>query len=525
MKFLDAKLNNRIDYLVAGIILCTALLAYASFTRDGGWDGDNASYIMQAKSIVDANPEKFIELNEFAMKRSLHVIGPVAYPWGYPLLLAPIYAVFGMNLLALKCLNLFFYLLFLMILWINVRNRLATPFALLTVILFAFNPYFLNHLNHIMSDIPFLLFSTGSLFLIEHIVIEKRQVFTPSIDYLFLGFLLICTVFIRTNGILLFPALLAAQVMSLMQDISIGGNSKETASVFSIFRLFASRIKKIHPKNAINALLPYFIFLVPVAVWQMTHTGGSSSHISFLRMVALKTIINNVVYYIELPSIFFSGTLLSPLFIGGIMCPFLISGILQDYLKDLHILIYVLLTFFLYLIWPFKQGIRYFFPILPFFLYWVFSGINKWIMVYGKQKQQTIVKVIIGIFFVFLVGNFMQKSVVKAVYNIKADRRSTEGVFSEKANAMFCFIKEKTDVDDIIIFFKPRIMTMRTNRQSLLIDKTELLCIADYLCCYSGKRPASQISASDIQKLKSKGRLEEIYSNDLLQLYKINCKR
>ena len=61
---------------------------------------------------------------------------------------------------------MFFYAGFLVCLYFLVRDRLNQIESLLLVSLFAFNPLLLEFLDQILSDIPFLFFSTLSLVLI-----------------------------------------------------------------------------------------------------------------------------------------------------------------------------------------------------------------------------------------------------------------------------------------------------------------------------------------------------------------------
>jgi hypothetical protein len=81
-------------------------LAAATFARGHAWGDDFASYIMQAVALVEGRPSDFVRANTFTIDRSTVVLGPYAYPWGYPLLLAPLYAARGVDFGAFKSLNL-----------------------------------------------------------------------------------------------------------------------------------------------------------------------------------------------------------------------------------------------------------------------------------------------------------------------------------------------------------------------------------------------------------------------------------
>ncbi|PYU87708.1 MAG: hypothetical protein DMG08_27430 [Acidobacteria bacterium] len=122
------------------IIIASLFLGASTLTRGHDWGDDFASYIMQAGSILSGRTREFVEHNSFTIFESSSQTGPVAYPWGYPLILSPIYAIKGMNPLALKLPGLCFYAGFLVCLYFLIKSRLTRSESLLIVSLFAFNP-------------------------------------------------------------------------------------------------------------------------------------------------------------------------------------------------------------------------------------------------------------------------------------------------------------------------------------------------------------------------------------------------
>jgi len=88
------------------IISIVTLLIYASITEGHGWGDDFASYIMQAKSLLKGETLKFFNTNQFIVQQSPGTIGPTTYPWGTAILLSPVVAIFGLNIVALKSLNI-----------------------------------------------------------------------------------------------------------------------------------------------------------------------------------------------------------------------------------------------------------------------------------------------------------------------------------------------------------------------------------------------------------------------------------
>src|SRR4051794_31942315 len=95
-----------------GLLPFLALLAVSvgigqlRLTTGHVWGDDFAGYILQARSLLDGRMREEIEENRFTVAHSDQRMAPVAYPWGTPLLLAPVLAARGLDLLALKHVNL-----------------------------------------------------------------------------------------------------------------------------------------------------------------------------------------------------------------------------------------------------------------------------------------------------------------------------------------------------------------------------------------------------------------------------------
>ncbi|HSL28665.1 MAG TPA: hypothetical protein VK900_05645, partial [Anaerolineales bacterium] len=70
------------------VILVALSLGTGMLTRGHQWGDDFAWYILQAKSILEGTTEEFMEKSAFTNGESTTHLGPLAYPWGYPLILA-----------------------------------------------------------------------------------------------------------------------------------------------------------------------------------------------------------------------------------------------------------------------------------------------------------------------------------------------------------------------------------------------------------------------------------------------------
>lgn len=62
------------------IVSLSLLIGSALLTTGHDWGDDFASYIMQAKAILDGNVQEFVTRNAFTIEQSSFLIGPIAAP-------------------------------------------------------------------------------------------------------------------------------------------------------------------------------------------------------------------------------------------------------------------------------------------------------------------------------------------------------------------------------------------------------------------------------------------------------------
>ncbi len=104
----EGKIHPMRRMLLIIIITLSLGIGASTLTRGHQWGDDFAWYIVQAKSILDGSTNEFMQQSAFTNGESTTHLGPLAYPWGYPLILAPVYATKGISPLALKLPGLFF---------------------------------------------------------------------------------------------------------------------------------------------------------------------------------------------------------------------------------------------------------------------------------------------------------------------------------------------------------------------------------------------------------------------------------
>jgi len=515
-------MNKVVSAIFFSVLLgATCLLSWYGLTEGHDWGGDFSAYIMQAQSIWQGNPSDFIQTNRFMIEESTNPPGPIAYPWGFPVLLAPFYAFFGLNMLALKSLNIVCYLIFIISLWLGFRRYHSHFWRVILVCFFALNPFFLHFMNKVISDIPFLVFSTFSVLLVGRVVIQRHRLVSKISDQLLLGVLIAISFSIRTQGILILAALGATQFISVVKNTIVqqrGATGAKTKEKNILLRRFFSR-----SSNSWVFILPHVSFVIVTLLWWNVLPEGGSSHISQFNNLSLGQIIHHLLYYFKLPADFFSGVPASQTLYGASL-PLAIIGMFKRRDSDYHIIIYGVMTIFLLIVWPPRQGLRFLFPLLPFYLSFALTGLETCRDI-SHGLWNVLWKIVIVCPVIIIIIFFLRFSIMNASENLVNQRMESSGPYLSTSKEVFSFISNNTETDDIIVFSKPRVMRLFTNRQSIRIERVDNLTQGDYLCISLYPDATHQIENNDVVSLHENGRIHLVYQNMNFQLYQIKNRR
>lgn len=498
--------------LLIFLVISSSLISWARLRNGHHWGDDFASYIMQAQSILEHDPGGFIRENRITIEQSNRLIGPLAAPWGVPLMLTPLVAWFGIDIFFLKSLNLVCYIFFLMMLWFGFSSKLSKFNLILLIALFAFNPEMVGANNNVGADTPFLLFSTGCLFWIDHIHIRKKVFITPLVDQVLLGLLISISFFIRSNGILLLFTLITVEVIQYVEIIWKNPTNRK----FVLHKIVHQDIK--FPSLLIK-LTPYITFVILFVVWNRIFPEGNSGAMVGFTDLSLNTIFGQIKYYFLLPIDFFQKLPFANLIYFATL-PLLITGMIFRIKQDYYLYVYLFLTMGLFVLWPGQQGLRYIFPIMPFYVYFWICGLQIWVD-FLKARKFKPVETLARTGLILLVLGFASLCVYDAIRNLQRDRMTSSGPYTATAQDMFAYISQHTAEQDIIIFFKPRALRMLTNRPAIQVDFPSEIGRGDYLCLYLGPDAYQQISPQQASDLVKDGILEMVYSNEEFILYRV----
>ena len=458
---MDKKSKNTYVALFL-IIIIVLIINILSFKNGHNWGGDFAEYVGLAKSMVDGTVDQFMSLYQYRVEHSTLWVHTTDLYWGISFLLSPIYYFFGLDMHVMKIYINIFFLLSLFIIFLIFQDKLINIQNLLLVAIIAFNPYFFDFKDDVGTDIPYLFFSLLSLFLIRRFVFLHKIWINNYISYLVIGLVIFLSYFIRPVGILLLPTLLFAQYFQCR------------SSSKSIKDFIASDKYKF---------IPYVIFFIFMFISSWFLSGDViSGHGGMILGNNLSKVILNVKYYLAGLSIYFPYFSVACHVLGcgydkihiilySIILSMAVLGMIHNRKDDYLYILYILFNISLLIIFPGRDK-RLLMPLFPFLLYFIFTGFSKISLSFALSKKYNFEKV--NAVHIFAIGIMLVSlaDITHATYkNIVFNRTEViDGPYAPDSKEMFNWIKENTEKDDAIIFFKPRVMSLYTERKSFVMN-------------------------------------------------------
>lgn len=474
-------------FLLFAIVIASIGFFHLSTIRGGqDWGDDFSLYIHHAKNLAEGKPyqETGYLYNPFDPGLS-----PKAYPPVFPLLLAPVYLLAGMNLTAMKVVVILFFLFFLTLMTFIFQELLPFHFLLILTVIMGFNPYFWEFKDRILSDIPFLFFLYFSIFL-AHLSYRKLPYNQTNFNQAFsIAFLLLLSVGTRNIGLVLLPCFIFYDLL-LNKRISL-----LSIYIFSCFLILFL---------ALNYLIP-----------------ATTNYIQQYSFNTKKIWANFWIYAAALASFWHNGYYKAlGIFLFLIITALSVYGYILRIKENVTLFeIFPLIYLPVIILWPYAQGIRFLIPVIPLYLVYFIFGLRSVLASLPKA-----------------VGSGFCILVITAILATYGARYSTmdfgpikEGITKKESQELFRYVREHTRKDAVLIFFKPRALALFTGRMSSSYHKPPQM---DELLAYMLNINASYIIISSqdrdylfrfIKTFPNQFQLE--FANSDFCLYRINANQ
>ena len=431
--------------VLTALLAAVAAVLAANLHPGHSWNGDFAQYLMHAQNIVRGQP--YAEM-PYVRNPVNNNPGPPAYPPGFPLLLAPIYAVFGPTILPMKILIIATFVTGLGLTAHLLRGELPDSYTLALVVVLGFNPYLVKFTASVVSDLPFVLFVVLSLFLwrrsrTESILSRKRGL------AVLVGLCIYFTVLIRSLGIVLPASILIYELLDqrrLSKTALIGLGTVAVAigiqTVVSVLSAGATASTGVsYYRDIVQQSL-----LNRISMLASTATHSLYAYAEFLGKILWEA------DPVPLPS------LLGPTLkiIGGITVLLSVGGWIHHVLSRLSLFdVFTALYIAALLPWGFHVD-RYLIPVLPFCVFYIIYSLYN--VHRGLQSKHPV-------FLIFSAGLLL------TVYAWRLGHypgtESETGALAPAAEHTYRYLQKHTASDDLVVFGKPRFVALKTGRRSV----------------------------------------------------------
>lgn len=419
------------SWLPSMVILIIGGFYLLTIRRGHFWGDDYSVYIQNAKNIVDG-----VDYNTTGYLYLAPYIGPGSYPPIFPLLLAPVYWLFGINLTAMKVEIVVVFLFSLLLLLQLLKEYLSIKEQIILLAMVGFNPVFWEIKDRIQSEPLFLVTINLSIYFVCRYYKSVGISEWGKLAYILgTGVSFYLAYGTRSVGLLLLPCLLLYDVFR---------NGKLSWPSFYAVGVVMVAI----------ALIMLQSFLLPRAHSYVEQVQPGSQHFLYNWMVFIR---DNVLRYTfslaELWDNIYSK--LPRIGLTILMSILAVIGFIDQAKRKVTFLeLFVGLYAICIIIVPMTGGIRYLLPIVSFYLFYSLQGIK------ALPQRNGFRTAVIAIVVISVTATYA------ASYNTRNFREVPNSITKAEAIEFFEYVKKQTNENDVFIFTKPRALALFTGRKS-----------------------------------------------------------
>ncbi len=410
--------------------LAAVVVFYGLTLRAGHpWGDDFAQYIVHAHNIV--NGVAYTDIG--VIHNPAVLLGPRAYPPLFPLLLSPLVALFGINLTAFKILGMACALGALALFERWLRRYFNPAMRALIVALVGFSPMFWSYKDQILSDMPFVFFTMLAVLLIERLKEERGGRWGGWLAGLAMG----AAIAVRSVGVVLWIAFFLEQIFQHRWRRNWFWQVAGASLAVMV---------------ALNLLLPSTSdYLGQTAGWNwaVIQNNLETVAVALNYLWGSDPVIWNIFGFTSLVS--------TLLFAVGFLRRLRESiGLIECYFAG-HLAVI--------LIWPHPQGMRFFLPLVFFFLYYVFLGLKYSFSVASRFENMYIRRLGLAaaILLVLLLTLLPAKEYWKD-YGRLPLQAFNEGIGLPTSQEMFAYARDSIPDGQVVAFFKPRVLALLSGK-------------------------------------------------------------
>lgn len=450
---------------LAVVVFCAAVFAVL-LHRNGHAQGDDfALYLRQARSIFDGDIGAVLADNRFAVLNSDGAFSPLAYPWGWPLLLSPFVHFWEYDYERLKLVEVAVFVIWLVLLHGIVRRRIGRWPALAIVAVIGTAPVFLLHTDQLLTEFPHLAAVAIVIWWYDRIRSRATLLTASTRDLVALGALITLAFNMRREGVALLGVIAIMQIYDLVRSTAGG----------PLLRPLVSTIRA----DWRALVTPYLAFAITAAVFQLLLPtdllADNGNSVSFLddRLSEFPGILTDQLGLGVHPAV---GVAIIALAAAGAVVgvrrrptldgPLLILTMGSAVVISTHI----------------RQVDRYWFQVTPWVLYFVtvaLVAIGQ--TVFAQRRDLGTAVALVPLVAVVVAHLVVLPGKVGDARDYNSAGRVQSGPSNPAVAPVFDAVDELTEADAIVAYFRARTMTLLTDRRSFQTRNLERIAQdADY---------------------------------------------
>src|SRR5271168_2872092 len=383
---------------------------------------DFAAYVMHAANIAEGRT--YLAINYVPNPGAPWLAPSNGYPPVYPLILAPAYKAFGLNLRALKAVTVLCFVISLAIFASLTRPTMSPAMSVCALLIVGFNSVFWDQRDYILSEFPYLMFSFGALIVIQN---TYKSLTPEKLNFgvaMLLSVLLYCSYGTRTIGIVLLAALVLADLAKFRR-----------------------------PSRFMMAVVTATAILILAQTLFISSPTGYVSAFHF----SLRTTLVNASYYAKTLSYVWQNgfskklQIIFALFFTALAAISFARNLWKERAaREIYLLGYVGIL----LVWNAEIGLRGLVPILPLYIAYGVEEFGRIIEPLGMVTRRAAMTVLV----LFCGMTF------SAEIRRESHQQHEPNVHDAAAQELFSFLQTNTEPSEVLIFPKPRSLALFTNR-------------------------------------------------------------
>jgi len=400
--------------------------------RSGHRAGDFSMLLQHAVNMVDGAS---YDQSSYVQNPNAVSVGTTSYPPGIPVLIAPLYALFGYDLVPMKVLMVLLFAAALVVFGLTTERLLPRSVFMLMLFDLSFTPYFWEFKDNVESDFPFLLPLFVVLFLIA------RTGSSPDSK----------AASIRRGA-----------VLGALMYVAVGMRTIGLALIVSLFLFDIVKGRSLRPTHHFLAAAVTLGVLMVIQSLVLPIDGGTYGQAFIERMNSpakfVASLVLNAKYYIlavtgRILMTNGHGTTWADVMLLLSIGPFAV-GFWQRLRHDLGILeVFTVVYAGVLLVWPFRQP-NYLIPLIPLLAFYLFYGIGH----IARNMPQHRRRLAFAGVFVLLAATYLQRYATLSFDRIPHD------VMSEASMEFYAYVRSNLDEADGIVTRLPREVALFTTR-------------------------------------------------------------